>query len=207
MDLLITFLNQVVVLFLMLIGMFVGDSVAGSIFGNIKGRARQFLYLLLFVIFLVSGNYIPSLIGIYPLGLLNSILLFSIWGFLSVFLSRFLLFLIDILIYSVKKLGTKKQPQTIVAIEKLIRYLRDRGMDSEGIKFILSVSLGSEKKAEDIQSRVKKGKLKRGIAIDPYRLSSAFRQSDFDVNEILEILVKFLGLTPERAVRIWKRSM
>jgi len=193
-------------LFLMLIGMFVGDSVAGSIFGNIKGRVRQFLYLLLFVIFLVFGNYIPSLIGIYPLGLLNSILLFSIWGFLSVFLSRFLLFLIDLSIYFGKKLRTKKQPQTIVAIEKLIRYLQDRGMGAEGIKFILSVSLGSEKKAEDIQNRVKNGKLKKGIAIDPYRLSSAFRQSGFDANEILEILVKFLGLTPEKAVRIWRRS-
>ncbi|OYT40753.1 MAG: hypothetical protein B6U86_03555 [Candidatus Altiarchaeales archaeon ex4484_43] len=206
MDFLITFLNQVVVLFLMLIGMFVGDSVAGSIFGNIKGRVRQFLYLLLFVIFLVFGNYIPSLIGIYPLGLLNSILLFSIWGFLSVFLSRFLLFLIDLSIYFGKKLRTKKQPQAIVAIEKLIRYLQDRGMGAEGIKFILSVSLGSEKKAEDIQNRVKNGKLNKGIAIDPYRLSSAFRQSDFDANEILEILVKFLGLTPEKAVRIWRRS-
>jgi len=193
-------------LFLMLIGMFVGDSVAGSIFGNIKGRVRQFLYLLLFVIFLVFGNYIPSLIGIYPLGLLNSILLFSIWGFLSVFLSRFLLFLIDLSIYFGKKLRTKKQPQAIVAIEKLIRYLQDRGMGAEGIKFILSVSLGSEKKAEDIQNRVKNGKLNKGIAIDPYRLSSAFRQSDFDANEILEILVKFLGLTPEKAVRIWRRS-
>ncbi|RLI89465.1 MAG: hypothetical protein DRO62_01485 [Candidatus Altiarchaeales archaeon] len=206
MDFLITFLNQVVVLFLMLIGMFVGDSVAGSIFGNIKGRVRQFLYLLLFVIFLVFGNYIPSLIGIYPLGLLNSILLFSIWGFLSVFLSRFLLFLIDLSIYFGKKLRTKKQPQAIVAIEKLIRYLQDRGMGAEGIKFILSVSLGSEKKAEDIQNRVKNGKLNKGIAIDPYRLSSAFRQSGFDANEILEILVKFLGLTPEKAVRIWRRS-
>ena len=193
-------------MFLMLIGMFVGDSVAGSIFGNIKGRVRQFLYLLLFVIFLVFGNYIPSLIGIYPLGLLNSILLFSIWGFLSVFLSRFLLFLIDLSIYFGKKLRTKKQPQAIVAIEKLIRYLQDRGMGAEGIKFILSVSLGSEKKAEDIQNRVKNGKLNKGIAIDPYRLSSAFRQSDFDANEILEILVKFLGLTPEKAVRIWRRS-
>ncbi len=193
-------------MFLMLIGMFVGDSVAGSIFGNIKGRVRQFLYLLLFVIFLVFGNYIPSLIGIYPLGLLNSILLFSIWGFLSVFLSRFLLFLIDLSIYFGKKLRTKKQPQAIVAIEKLIRYLQDRGMGAEGIKFILSVSLGSEKKAEDIQNRVKNGKLNKGIAIDPYRLSSAFRQSGFDANEILEILVKFLGLTPEKAVRIWRRS-
>ena len=193
-------------MFLMLIGMFIGDSVAGSIFGNIKGRVRQFLYLLLFVIFLVFGNYIPSLIGIYPLGLLNSILLFSIWGFLSVFLSRFLLFLIDLSIYFGKKLRTKKQPQAIVAIEKLIRYLQDRGMGAEGIKFILSVSLGSEKKAEDIQNRVKNGKLNKGIAIDPYRLSSAFRQSGFDANEILEILVKFLGLTPEKAVRIWRRS-
>ena len=206
MDLLIPFVNQVVVLFLMLMGMFIGDSVAGSIFGHVKGRFRQFLYLLLFVIFLVFGNYIPSLIGIYSLGLLNSILLFSFWGFLSVFLSRVLLFLIDLLIHLGKKLRTEKQPQTIVDMKKLIRYLQDKGIDAEGIKFILSVSLGSEKKAEDIQNKVKKGRLKEEIPIDPYRLSSAFRQSGFDVNEILGILVKFLGLTPEKAVRIWGRS-
>ncbi len=202
----IAFLNQVVVLLLMLMGMFIGDSVAGSIFGRVKGSLRQFLYLLLFVIFLVSGNYIPYLLGIQPLGLLNSILLFSFWGFLSVFLSRFLLFLIDLLIHFVRKIRTKKQPQTIVDITRLIGYLQDRGTDAERIKFILSISLGSGKNAADVQKKAEKDNLKKKIPMDPYRLSLAFHKSGFNIDEISDILVNFLGITPENAVRIWRRS-
>jgi hypothetical protein len=206
MDQLIPFANEVIVFFLMLMGMFIGDSLAVSIFGHVRGSLRQFLYILLFVILIVLGNYIPYLLGIHPLGLLNAILLFTFWGFLSVFVSRLLIFSIDLSTKTVKKLRTKKKPQTIVDVAKLIGYLQHKGMDSERIGFILSVSLGSGKRAEQVQRKAGKGKSGKKIPMDPYKLSMAFHEIGFNASEILYVLVKFFRITPEKAVRIWSRS-
>lgn len=202
----IVFLNQVVVLFLMLLGMIIGDSTASSIFGRVEGNVRQFLYLLLFVFLIVSGNYIPSLIGNPSAGLLDSILLFSFWGFISVFLSRLTLFLIDLPLHHTKKIRAKKQPKTSVDIEKLIKYLRHRGMEAKEIKSILHTSTCSGKKAGDIQDKISKGRLKGKIQVNPYKLSLALHQNGFNVNETLDLLIRLLGLTPEKAAMILERS-
>jgi hypothetical protein len=197
MDPMTVFLNQVVVLLLMLAGMFIGDSASNSVFGRVKGTLRQLLYLLLFVVFLVLGNYIPSLIGIQIQTILNSILFYGFWGFLSVFLSRLILFSLDRLIHYRRNLKTKKKPQRFVDVIRLVRHLRDRGLNAEEINLILSASTGSGRKAGKRGSKEK-------TPVDPYRLSSAFQRNGFDVNETADILVKFLKLTPEKAVRIWR---
>jgi hypothetical protein len=200
-------MSQVVVLGLMLIGMIIGDSIANSMFGGVKGIIRQLLYLLFFVVFLVLGNYLPGLLDIPALSLFPAIIIFGFWGFSAVFFSRFILYLMDFIISLVKKIGMKKLGEVRIDAGALITYLNNKGINPVEIKKILANASGSKRKADKIIRNFNKGeKVKEDIEIDPYVLTSNLLRKGMKIDDILEILVKIVGFSPEKAVSIWRKS-
>ncbi|MBN2014084.1 MAG: hypothetical protein JW778_02790 [Candidatus Altiarchaeota archaeon] len=206
MDQLALFVDQVIILLLMLTGMLVGESATSSLFGYVRGKTKQLLYLLFFVVFIVFGNYLPSLMGLPNLSFLDSIILFSVWGFLSVFFSRTLIFLLDHSTSFLRGLNKGGKNKITVDAQNLIRHLRQKGLNWKEINSILSDLTGSSKKAESLQKKAENGRLNKKIPINPHELTVAVHGIGFTAEEITDLLVRAFSLTPEQAANIWRES-
>ena len=189
MDWLGVFLSQVTVLFFMLLGMLVGESAASSIFGAIEGRLRQFIYLMLFVVFLVGVNYLPPLIGIPNPGLYPAILLFGLLGFLSVFISRGLINLMDYFFIFLVGLiyGSEKYRGVGVADNLFSSYLSSR--------------LGL-KKMRHVMDEVSLSRDGGKVFFHPKKLRRVMLREGLGDEDFLYVLVDLAGLCPEKAVRL-----
>lgn len=206
MDQITLFINQVIVLFLMLMGMFVGESVTSSLFGHIRGKLRRLLYLLFFVVFIVFGNYLPHLMRLPELGFMESILLFSVWGFLTVFFSRSLIAMLDSLRGLYRRLNRKKKQKIMVDAGLIIDCLQEKGFNRMDINSILSTLTHSEKKAASLQKKAEKGRLRKKIQVNPQGLTAAVHQRGLTAEEIVELLVRIFRITPEQAANTWRKS-
>ncbi|MCK4491525.1 MAG: hypothetical protein KAU03_02800, partial [Candidatus Altiarchaeales archaeon] len=149
MDFLAVVVQQVLVLFLMLVGIMVGDVVASSMFGRIRGSIKQISYLLLFVIFLVMGNYVPAFLGIPHPSPTVSIVLFGFWGFLSVFVSRVIIYITDVIRGQINRIMKHGGSEHSIELRKVIDHLSPR-LEMESIKKVLMQSTPYPKKIEKI---------------------------------------------------------
>lgn len=204
MDFLAVVVQQVLVLFLMLVGIMVGDVVASSMFGRIRGSIKQISYLLLFVVFLVMGNYVPAFLGIPHPSPTVSIVLFGFWGFLSVFVSRVIIYLTDVIRGQINKIMKHGGAEHVVELREVIDHLSPR-LEMESIKKVLMQSTPYPKKIEKIFKKVEDKGMERGegeIQVYPTRLSRSLMGEGLGEDEILDVLIKILGIQPEKAVRI-----
>ncbi|OYT53206.1 MAG: hypothetical protein B6U72_06580 [Candidatus Altiarchaeales archaeon ex4484_2] len=187
MDWMSVFLSQVTVLFIMLVGMLVGDAAASSIFGRVQGSVKQIIYLFFFVVFLVAGNYIPSLLGLPVMGLYVALLLFGLWGFLSVFASRGMLYVMGHAFVSLQ--GVICPSRTIEKINL------DGGLFYSFLKKKLKADRAKNIAGELIDSR--KGSR---AYINPKKLSSVFDREGLTEDDVLYVLVDLARMSPEKAV-------
>ncbi len=190
MDYLEVFLSQVIVLLLMLLGMILGDVAATSIFGRVKTTLRQIIYLLLFVIFLVIGNYLPAMLRIPNPSLYTAVLLYGLWGFLAVFISRGILHLADFIMDVVQRLLNRnacKRRNISIEYKSMEGFLRGK-VDSDKLDGILNEITESRKR--DI------------IYVNPRKLCHVLAKEKLTRDDILCVLVKYLKISPEHAVFI-----
>jgi len=197
MDYIGIFLSQAAVLLLMLIGMIIGDIAATSILGRLRGLVRQIIYLILFVIFLVVGNYIPSILMISNPNLYTSILLFSLWGFLSVFLSRLILYIMDTLTYTLIDLFQNRKSKNVNKNKDIQLDYKDIGSVLIYLKERFDI-----KTSEDILNKISKHKRGGKIIVNPDDLCSLLIGEGLSRDDILYILIKILKLSPEMAIII-----
>ncbi|MEA1925358.1 MAG: hypothetical protein U9M95_05750 [Candidatus Altiarchaeota archaeon] len=187
MDWMSVFLSQVTVLFIMLGGMIVGDSAASSIFGRVQGSVKQIIYLFFFVVFLVAGNYIPSLLGLPAMGLYVALLLFGLWGFLSVFASRGLLY---VMVYAFVFLqGVIYRSETYENIS----------LDAKHLDLFLQKRLKAER-AENVAGELIDSRKGSKAYINPGRLSRVFDREGLTEDDVLYVLVDLSRMSPEEAV-------
>lgn len=188
----------------MLVGIMVGDVVASSMFGRIRGTIRQISYLLLFVIFLVVGNYVPAFLGIPHPSPTVSIVLFGFWGFLSVFVSRVIIYLTDVIRGQINKIAKRRRAEHVVELREVIDHLSPK-LEMKSIKKVLMQSTPYPKKIEKTFKKLEdRGmeKMEGEIQVYPIRLSRSLMGEGLCEDEILDVLVKILGIQPEKAVGI-----
>ncbi len=193
------FTSQVLVLLFMLLGMLLGEQIAGWMFGKLKGGIRFVIYFLLFVIFLVAMNYVPHLLGIPILGLLNSIMLFFLLGFSSVFLSRGILHVAD----SIFDLTRKKSPEEVnINVKGLIRYLSEKGITREDVKDILlnTFEFSGKKADELINGKIRK---KYNSILNTEKFTKYLIEKRIDDEIIIGVFIKFAKMSPEKAIMVW----
>ena len=187
MDWMSVFLSQVTVLFIMLGGMIVGDAAASSIFGRVQGSVKQVIYLFFFVVFLVAGNYIPQLLGLPTLGLYVALLLFGLWGFLSVFASRGLLYVMGYVFVFLQGVIYRSETYENISVDAvLLESFLQKRLKAEEAKSVAGELIDSRKGSR--------------VYINPKTLSRVFDREGLSEDDVLYVLVDLSRMSPEKAV-------
>jgi len=187
MDWVSVFLSQVTVLFIMLGGMIVGDAAASSIFGRVQGSVKQVIYLFFFVVFLVAGNYIPQLLGLPTLGLYVALLLFGLWGFLSVFASRGLLYVMGYVFVFLQGVIYRSETYENISVDAvLLESFLQKRLKAEEAKSVAGELIDSRKGSR--------------VYINPKTLSRVFDREGLSEDDVLYVLVDLSRMSPEKAV-------
>lgn len=196
-DLVNAVIGSVFVMILMMTGSGIGEEVASFVFGKVKGGFSQIVYLMFFLPLFVVGGYVYTLLNIPQTSLTSTAIFFGLWGFLTVFVSRFLINMLN------KALGIKfiMPKKSLVNGKDLVKYLKEKKMPEHEIRTVLMKSCDSKRKAE---------KLFEGgsewVSIDPDPLCYELSKRGFSAHDVMEILKDIIRLTPEEAAIVWKNS-
>lgn len=208
MDSLIFFVAQVGVTLIMLAGMVLGDYITHLLFGEIIGLWKKILYMLSFIVLLVSGNYVTEVVELVDLPLASYFIMPFLLGFFSVLLSRLFAEFVYYLTKFFRALRRKeREHMPSVDVSSLIRALEARGVEEEDITFVLAFSLGSKKKAESIHKKIKhRKKSKLLFVINPCRVAAAAHRIGLSAEDVVDLFVSSYRMSPEKAAFIWHKS-
>lgn len=187
--------GSVFVLLMMSVGSGIGEEIAKFLYGKSKGGIFQMIYMLVHLPVFIIGGYVYTLLGIPAASVISSALFFGLWGIFTVFVSRGFMAVLG------KVIDFKPPGSDKVRGKELLDHLRGTGMPDEEIKPVLLNFCDSEKKVEGIING-KDVKVKGDSEALCYSLS----KRGLSACEIISVLVKTFGFTPEEAGLVWRRA-
>jgi len=195
-DLVSAIMNSALVMLFMMVGSAIGEEVASFVFGKVKGGVTQILYLAFFLPIFVLGGYVFAVLKI-PQTLTSSGLFFGLWGFVTVFVSRFLINQIN-KFFGIK---LKKSDKRYINGKILIKYLKDRGLSSHDTRVILRKCCDSGRKADKIFEGGNEW-----VNIDPEALTYELTKKGLKAEDVMNLLGSILKMKPEEAALVWKKA-
>ena len=196
-DLVSAIIGAVAVMLVMMVGSGVGEQVAGFFFGRIQGGLTQMIYLFFFLPLFVVGGYVYTLIGIPQTSLSSSALFFGLWGFFTVFVSRFLINQMN----KVLRITIPKSDKREINGKELIAKLKARNLDSNEVRKILRKCCDSDRKADKIFEGGTEW-----VRINPEALAYELSKRGYNAQEVIDVMKNVLRMKPEEAAMIWKNS-
>ena len=189
--------SAVFVMMVMMMGSAVGEEVSGFFFKKIRGGMTQILYMLFFLPLFVLGGYVYTLWGVPQTSVIATALFFGLWGFATVFMSRFLITVLG----KMAGIRMNKPVRNYINGTLLIKYLKEKKMSDNDIRNVLINSCESKKKA----IRLFEGG-SEWVDIDPEALCYELAKRGYSVHEVMDVLKGILRMRPEDAAVVWRNA-